>query len=421
MKRTQTSSGLDIISVDSEGCHSGALVGFRAGSRYEDQFSHGAAFQLARMIYFANASDKTNVTVTRDLLDTTSDNFARSSREMLSYELEFGRDSLSVAVPQLGEITQPKLRGWEVSDAKTYLESEGAEEPIDEIIEAAHWVAFKGGDLAKNRGPNFDGMSELVMKDYRNRFLNRNNAVVVGVNVEHEEFVNLVEQGFSVLPSGDKASPDGAKYVGGESHAEFQDHPTFAIAFNSAGRNNSKEFFCSSILAEVLGSTASRLYRKPRPGHGLASRLNKEFSGDGNVMHLQSFVSNYCDAGLFGVSGQAISGEEGVVVEKVASQLALLAKNALTDAELNAAKNNVKMSFYETSEEVLDRARFYAHQALYSNEVLSRDDFISKIDSISAKDVQSTAKKMFSEGPTLVSEGNSNAFPSLSKLSSILN
>ena len=302
-----------------------------------------------------------------------------------------------------------------------YLEDEGMEGSIDDIMETAHWVAFKGGELARSKGANDDGLSDTVMQNYRNRFLNRKNAVLVGMNVEHEEFVKQAEAALAVLPEGSAASVTPTKYVGGESHMEVRDHPRFALAFGSGGYNSSKDFFCSAILQEVLGSTANRLYRKPRPGHGLTSRLNKELSGLASVLYAESFATAYSDAGLFGVSAQAISGDEGVVVEKVATQLSALAKTPLADAELQAAKNGVKMSFYERSEDVLDKSRFYARQALYSNQVMSADSYISKIDSISKADVQNAAKKMFSQGVTFVSEGSSNNYPTISHLQSVLN
>jgi predicted Zn-dependent peptidase len=247
----------------------------------------------------------------------------------------------------------------------------------------------------------------VALQKYRDRFLNRNNAVVVGVGVEHELFVAEAEAAFAGLPSGSAASNSSKTvYVGGESHVESDGEPLFVLAFESGGLS-SRDFLVASVLQEVLGRTPDRLFNKPRPGDGLSSRLNRALGPEAAVVFAESFVSSYSDAGLFGVQVQALSGHENTVLSAVSEELAKLAKSPLAEAELNGAKLRLKHSILKGSEQVDMRAHFFARQALYSDKVLCRSDYVSRIDSINAGEVQQFVAKILKGKRTLVSEGNS--------------
>lgn len=128
VKRTTTASGLDVVTVDRNSAHSSAVVVFRAGSRFETPATAGASAHLSKLLYHANASGKTNVAITRELLLSTSQHFATTARETLTYGAEFSRDQTANVVEQLANATQPLLRGWEVADTKERVELESAED-----------------------------------------------------------------------------------------------------------------------------------------------------------------------------------------------------------------------------------------------------------------------------------------------------
>jgi predicted Zn-dependent peptidase len=157
----------------------------------------------------------------------------------------------------------------------------------------------------------------------------------------------------------------------------------------------------------VLGRTPDRLFNKPRPGDGMASRLNRKLGPEAAVLFAESFVSSYSDSGLFGVQAQALSGHEGSVLSAISRELTALSKTALTEAELNGAKLRLKYSILQGSEQSDMRAHFFARQALFTEKVLCRSDYVARIDSISAKEVQDLVAKMLEGKRTLVSEGNS--------------
>ncbi len=414
-----SSSGLEIVTVDAASPYSSAVVTFRAGSRFEDQVTRGAAAQIARLLLGGNGSGLTDVMVTRNLLSTTTSAYARSHRETLSYAVEFSRDYETTVLKQLGHIVRPALRSWEIDDSRSFIEEEVQEEQSEPsaLIEAVHWTAFRGTPLAHLPVPRTVAAHSQTVQEYRDRLMNRNNAVIVGVNVEHDSFVSLVEAAFADLPTGRAAESAKSVYVGGESHLEGENDPLFAVAFEGAALG-SREFLVAGVLQEVLGRTPDRLFTKPRPGDGMTSRLNRRLASEAGVMFAEAFVSSYSDAGLVGVNVQALSGEEGNVLSAVVGELSSLAKSPLSEAELNGAKLRYKFAIYNEAEAVDMRAHFYARQALHTGKVLCRNDYVAQIDSITAKDLQNLVQKMLSGAPTLVSEGNSAKFPTLSALKS---
>ena len=274
---TPFSSGLEVVTVDAATPYSSAAVTFRAGSRFETFETRGAAAHLAKLLLAGNASGETNVTITRRLLQSTTHSYARSHRETLSYSVSFSRDEQAGVLAQLGSVVQPALRDWEVEDARPFLEEDADASRADpySIQESAHWTAFRGTPLAHSPVPSNASADLESLRNYRNRFLNRNNAVIVGVGVEHEAFVAQAETAFGGLPKGNKATSDKSVYVGGETHIENEIQPLFVLAFEGAALS-SKEYLVAGVLNEVLGRTPDRLYSKPRPGDGMHSRLNRK-------------------------------------------------------------------------------------------------------------------------------------------------
>ncbi len=397
--------------------YSAATVTFRAGSRFEDAVTRGAATQIARLLRGANISGQTDVMISRHLQQTTTAAYARSHRETLSYAVEFQRDYQTTVLQQLGNIVRPALRSWEVDDSRHFVEEEAEEAAAspDSVIDAAHWTAFRGTPLAHLPRPRSVPAHSRILQEYREVFMNRSNAVIVGVGVEHDSFVAQAETAFASLPQGAAAESDDAVYVGGETHVEGEGDPLFVLAFEAAPLS-SRDFLTAGVLQEVLGRTPDRLFNKPRPGDGMASRLNRRLASEAGVLFAEAFVSGYSDASLFGVHVQALSGEEGNVLGAVLGELAALAKAPLSEAELSGAKLRYKHSVYHNAEPVDMRAHFLARQALYSPKVLCRAEYVRQVDAITGKDVQTLVQKMLAGTPTLVSEGNSAKFPLLSTL-----
>jgi predicted Zn-dependent peptidase len=413
----QYSSGLEIVTVDGATPYSAATVTFRAGTRYEDALSRGAATQIARLLLGGNISGQTDVMVTRHLLQATTSAYARAQRETLSYAVEFQRDYQTTALQQLGQVVRPALRSWEVDDTRHSVEEE-AEEAASEpesVIEAAHWTAFRGTPLAHVPRPLSVPAHSRLLQEYREHYMNRNNAVIVGVGVEHDSFVAQAETAFASLPKGRVAESPESVYVGGESHVESSSDPLFVLAFEAAAQS-SRDYLTAGVLQEVLGRTPDRLFNKPRPGDGLSTRLNRRLAPEAGVLFAEAFLSGHSDASLFGVQVQALSGEEGNVLAAVIGELASLAKAPLSEAELNGAKLRYKHAVFHNAEPVDMRAHFLARQALFAPKVHCRADYVSQIDSITAKDLQMLVQKMLSGTPTLVSEGNSAKFPLVSQL-----
>lgn len=311
------------------------------------------------MLWQANKSGKTTVAVTRDLLLSTSAQFSSSSREALSFGAEFVRDNTLSVTEQLGFIAQPLIRGWEVEDTRFLVEEEGADE-VTFSLDAAHWTAFRGqgatssplffssshvssrAALGKSPIPLELSTSAASLRQFSDAFITRANAVVVGVGVEHASFAAAAERVLAGLPAGRKAESPAARYVGGETHTESPEQPTVVLGFESAAFGSSG-FFAAGVLHQVLGRTPDRFLTKARPGHGLASRLNRKLGGQGAVIFADSFATGYSDTGLFGVVFKTLSGDENAVTQAVVAELLALAEKPLDAAELEGAKRRLKV------------------------------------------------------------------------------
>jgi predicted Zn-dependent peptidase len=124
---------------------------------------------------------------------------------------------------------------------------------------------------------------------------------------------------------------------------------------------------------------SSRLFQEIREKRGLAYSV-------------YSYASSHADTGLFGVYAGCAPGRVEEVLDLCREQLALVAKDGITDGELRRSKGQMRGSLVLGLEDTGSRMSRLGKGELVHGELLSVDEVLSRIDAVTLDDVHAVAQ-----------------------------
>jgi len=149
-------------------------------------------------------------------------------------------------------------------------------------------------------------------------------------------------------------------------------------------RSDPRRFALGVLNAALGGGTSSRLFQEVREKRGLAYSVF-------------SFASHHADAGLVGVSVGCLPAKLDDVLAVVRAELAKVGADGLTDEELQRGKGQLRGGLVLGLEDSGSRMSRLGKGELVSDELLSIDEVIARIDAVTLDDVRTLAKDLFSQ------------------------
>eukprot|EP01094_Clydonella_sp_ATCC50884_P015827 TRINITY_DN2648_c0_g1_i1.p1 TRINITY_DN2648_c0_g1~~TRINITY_DN2648_c0_g1_i1.p1 ORF type:complete len:447 (-),score=140.03 TRINITY_DN2648_c0_g1_i1:451-1791(-) len=309
---TQLQNGAKVISLNTSLPTAAVGIIVNAGSAYETHETMGSAGLLSQMAYKSTQS-LSSLRLTRLIESTTHSFRASADREGLSYNMEVMRDNVSPAVELLGDMLRPRLPEWEVRDQKAELAGRKGSSG-DDTIDLVHHVAFRGQGLGHPTGVpawNFDNLSHEALQEYVAQHFTGANVALVGVGVDHAQFVKDAEKAIGSLPAGEAVRARPSIYHGGELLVRRSGPTTVAIGFESAAWG-SDALATQHVLMRLLGGNVDRRHS---PGTGVTSRLAVLAQENAAVRSACYFSSAYAGSGVAGVKAVAVPGGANAVGE----------------------------------------------------------------------------------------------------------
>ncbi|NCB64283.1 MAG: insulinase family protein, partial [Clostridia bacterium] len=128
--------------------------------------------------------------------------------------------------------------------------------------------------------------------------------------------------------------------------------------------------YALSVISNLLGSgMSSRLMQRLREEHGL-------------VYSVETFVTDYRDAGVFGVYAAYSSEAEDEVLSHIMEELRLIRSEGITEDELRRAKEYFKTGLVMALEGSFSRMTNNALYELMDSPILTSEQIIEKIDAV---------------------------------------
>lgn len=415
---TRLASGLTVVTQNMPHLESVALgVWIKSGSRNETVDEHGIAHLLEHMA-FKGTARRSARDIAEQIENVGGELNAATSTETTSYYARVLKDHVPLAIDILADIlTESSFDEEELQREKhVILQEIGAanDTPDDLVFDRFSEVAYRGQTI----GRPILGTPETVqsfMPDQIRGYLSRNYTtdrmfVVAAGAVDHDTLVKQVEDRFSLLPIKPSAPPvfEPARYLGGEVR-EMRDLMDTQLLLGFEGKAyHARDFYCSQILANILGGgMSSRLFQEIREHRGLCYSV-------------YAFHWGFSDTGVFGVHA-ATGGED--LPELVPVILDELRKSSefIDNQEIDRARAQIRAQLLMGQESPAARAGQIARQMILHGRIIPNQEMMERLTGITTSRLTDLAGRLFFDTvPTLSAIGPVEKLAPLSDITAAL-
>lgn len=364
----------------------------RSGSRHEDAALNGISHFIEHTL-FKGTRNRTSreIAVESDAIGGHVDAF--TSREVASYYVKVLDEHLSRAFDLLADLVTAPLFADEELDRERNVVTEEIkmvgdtpDDLVHEVFVANFWPDHPLGRSILGTVNTLATFNHQRVADYFSGVYVPRNLVVAGAgNLEHERFVDMVGgylSGLENRPVNLKAStPSPAKRRIVLDKDLEQAHLVLGTCCPSM---TSADRYSVHVLNVILGGgMSSRLFQTIREEHGLAYAV---YSG----------VNAYTDAGYLSVYAATSPDQVTDVIKLSIEEFNRFKNEPVTDAELQRAKDQLKVSIMLSLESTSARMSNLARQEIFFGRQFTLDEILERINRVTTSDVQRVAGEIFS-------------------------
>jgi predicted Zn-dependent peptidase len=395
IRSTRLANGATILTERMPGLRSVTLgIWVRRGSRHETSDTNGLCHFIEHAV-FKGTMRRTalDIAIESDRLGGHFD--AYTTHEMTGFALKVVDTALAQAFDLLADMALcPRFDAEDLErEQKVIIEEmkmveDTPDEYLAELFNAAY---FPNQPL----GWPIEGTPETVSSFDHDRtaafharaYAPRNLVIAAAGNVEHARLVELAENAFATVPSGED---DGAGALAVPVAAApikvwrkkglEQAHLIVGAPWPSA---RDEDRYAASLLASIIGGgTSSRLWQSIREERGLAYSVGAGASG-------------FSDIGVFTVYAGTSPAQLGAVLDLSLNELRRIVRDPVGADELRLVKDQAISSILLGLESSSARAGTLARQEIIHGHYISPDEVIRRIEAVTPEDIQRIARACF--------------------------
>jgi predicted Zn-dependent peptidase len=407
--RTEYDSGLRVLTEQMPGVRS-VTLGFWVdiGSRDERPSVAGASHYLEHLL-FKGTKTRSAQDIAEAFDAVGGDLNAFSAKEYTCYHCRVLDRDLPMAVAYMTDMLQSSTIARADVDGErgVILEEIGMRDdaPDDLIHDLFAETLWKGHPLGRPVLGTRETINAITRQQvhgfYRRNYRPAKFVVAAAGNVRHDELCALLEKG---MDAGKRlADPDSARKVrlGGTAPASpggtlvtnrKTEQAHLCLGTSGLARNHPDRFAFGVVNVALGGGMSSRLFQEIREKRGLAYSV-------------YSYHSQFAETGLFCVYAGTMPGRAKEVLGIVRRELRRMAEDGLSAEELDRAKGHVKGSLVLSLEETPSRMSRLGKSEIGHGEILSIDEILDRIDSVTREDAQRVAGDIFGRPQTLTVVG----------------
>tara|TARA_R110002094_G_scaffold118985_10_gene114202 strand:- start:900 stop:2156 length:1257 start_codon:yes stop_codon:yes gene_type:complete len=362
------------------------------GSRFESAAENGLSHMLEHMA-FKGTEKRSAYDIAEQIENVGGYLNAYTSREHTTYYARLLKEDLELGIDVLGDILQNSTFEQDELERErgVIIQEIGQAEdtPDDVVFDLMQQAAYHDQPLGRpilgtvDLVNNFsrDDLSRYMSGHYKGE----NMAVVAAGNLEHDAFVNMVENHFSDLELSRDHEKASAIYSGGEERLE-RDLEQVNLLFGFDGMSFSDpDYYASQVMSMILGGgMSSRLFQEVREKRGL-------------VYSIYSYMGSYVDGGTFGIHAGTGPDQVAELVPVVAGEIHKLASE-LSEPEVNRAKTQIKAGILMSLESTTSRMEQLGRQQMIFGRHIPREETLEKIDQVDTKAVMNCASRILKAG-----------------------
>lgn len=403
-------SGLRIVTEEVSTSRSAAVgIWANVGSRDEGKPVAGASHFLEHLL-FKGTKTRTALEISSSIEAVGGEMNAFTGQEYTCFYARVIDSDLPLAVDVVTDlITSSTFTAEDVDSERKVVLSEIAvrdDDPSDYIHELYLDTYYGDSPVGRSILGTVDSINKMprnsIYNYYKKRYQPENLVVSVAGNIKHKKVVKMVEEalakdGFLDVPNNKHevraATPiktPGLGEVGIIDRKTEQAHILYG--FPGLARSDERRFALSVLSSAIGGGMASRLFQEIREKRGLAYTTYaypQQFAGTGTL--------------AFYAGCRTEKAEEVIKLMRDISES--VAQHGLTDEEISRAKGAVTGGLILGQEDTGSRMSRIGKSELVYGEIMSFDDILSKVRSVTPEQVHQLARDLFSAPATLALVG----------------
>ena len=408
MAKTVLPSGVRIVTEREKSVRSAAFgIWVNVGSRDENTKTAGASHFLEHLL-FKGTKRRSALEISSAIEAVGGDTNAFTGKEYTCFYARVIDKDLPLAVDVICDLITSSLVEPADVDAERKVVLEEIAMRDDDPSDLIHDLFLENyyGDSTLGRPilgsvKSIKNMSRQTVFDYyRSKYQPQDLVVSVAGNIKHRQVVRMVEDALSKDSFLDRANKSSASFIRPDSKTKVTGVGKVSLTYRKTeqahliygvpgvARNDSRRFALSVLASALGGGMSSRMFQEIREKRGLAYSVYaypQQFAGSGV---LTFYVGCKPDKAY----------EVSALIQQI---LADVAKNGLTDEEINRAKGSVSGSLVLSQEDTGSRMNRIGKAELVSGKVLSFDEILKEIAAVTPDQIIEIARQSIKVSPTL--------------------
>ncbi len=395
---TRLKNGLTVISERVPGVRSISLgLWIKAGSRDENRRQAGLTHFLEHLV-FKGTTTRSARDIAEEFDAVGGELNAFSAKEYTCLYARVLDHHLNTAIDVLSDLaTNPVFHASDIeSERAVVLEEINMHEdaPAELVHDLFDQRLFAGHPLGRRVIGTDKAILAMTRDDiaayFRNGYTAPNIVVAAAGNVLHNELVGQIEEALGDHDGAAKTRRSRRPKVASDTFIQPRDTQQAHICYGFEGMSVKDEdrFVLSSIDTVLGGGMSSRLWQKIREKRGL-------------VYAVYSFRSQYAETGSMAVYAGTSADKARQVCRLISDEYGRVADKGITKNELVRAKEQLKGSLVIGLEDVTTRMSRLGRGLMCGAEILSADELIARVDSVTITDVKRVAAKILT-GPRVL-------------------
>jgi predicted Zn-dependent peptidase len=399
VRRTVLPSGLRVLTEAIPAMRSVSVgIWVSIGSRDEIPELSGASHFLEHLL-FKGTRRRSALDISAEIEAVGGETNAFTAKEYTCYYARVLDADLPLAIDVMCDLVADSvLAEADVETERGVILEEIAmvdDEPGDEVHDIFTEAVYGDHPLGRRIAGTPQSIAALtreqIMAFYRGRYAAPTVVVTAAGNLDHAEVVERVAAAFGRSPYFDGAGVPAsgrdrdaivrvaARQVNVQSKDTEQAH--VVLGCGGLARDDERRFALGALNNVLGGGMSSRLFQQIRERRGLAYSV-------------YSYTSQFADSGLFAVYAGCAPGKVDEVLSLTRDELARVAAEGVSDAEVARGKGMLKGSLVLGLEDTGSRMSRLGKGELLYRDMLSVDDLLTRIDAVTPDDVRAVAAEV---------------------------
>jgi predicted Zn-dependent peptidase len=402
VQQTTLPTGLRVVTATLPGFDSAAVAAFiDTGSRNETAEENGIAHFLEHMAFKGTAS-RSALDIAREIESLGSNINAYTSQGITAYFVTGLGSNIEKSVAIIGDVLTASV----YDEAEIATEKGVILQEISRSYDSPNSLVYTGfGRTAypdQALGRPILGLPDFIKSVNRDnfvsfvdRFYTAQNMIVVGTgDIDHTEFVQMVERYFAAIPSRPGVPPEvPAQWVGGfhrTTSAKFE-QVTALIGWNSVAETDTRVHAHRLLASAIGGGMSAPLFQEVREKRGLVYAVSGSHDSGPDFGEFLLFAGTTPD--------------KLDEVIKVSCGVFLDACRNVSEQDLSRAKNRDLVGLATIKEKPFALGRFLADNLFEHGRIVMPDEKKHAVEAVTIADLTEAAAMIFASTPAVALVG----------------